>query len=578
VTPFLDERRAALEAHRAEVKDAYEWERHLATSALPDPQREKEINTYEMAITDEETRLLGPALELAVDNEKIVNEGDTYRYWAIAEGRDTFADAVGGFQKRIRALTDVVIDRSTAGIMHTADEYQDENGEIIVFDSREGFKYVLWLNHVKNPRFKLVDVPELRVSVELPKPLTLATVAVRVIHRAYDTLSPGCNNELTSVGGVCTVDLLTLPPLPKVVQGTTLRTMSPLAVDVERLPYPIPVAGAETTEVDMAYVPPLMLSYEIPDDIVLVDETPSVAWWDDDSSEWKTDGITDVSLKDRTLTYSTVKVTHHALVQSRVACAPYTRWSTRPSSTGESVIVSVTPKHERFGGRPIEIEVGEGVCALASDAEPALRSLLGVKLAPRKLLARLSKCGVHLALEDKDCAYVGIEKKDAALEAAMCEDVALLSPSFMFASSRFNRTIGSRDCMVRIAEVTDFDLTLAEDADKVFTREREAVHVMLTQSRGCTLVDAKDKIAEVPGDLTLLMNDGRDENVGHLAVAARAEGRETPLEPLKFSPTALTLLKGVASESGLDRAAKAKSALTESVRQTLLSLRVFTFA
>jgi hypothetical protein len=101
---------------------------------------------------------------------------------------------------------------------------------------------------------------------------------------------------------------------------------------------------------------------------------------------------------------------------------------------------------------------------------------------------------------------------------------------------------------------------------------------MLTQSRGCTLVDAKDKIAEVPGDLTLLMNDGRDENVGHLAVAARAEGRETPLEPLKFSPTALTLLKGVASESGLDRAAKAKAALTESVRQTLLSLRVFTFA
>ena len=86
----------------------------------------------------------------------------------------------------------------------------------------------------------------------------------------------------------------------------------------------------------------------------------------------------------------------------------------------------------------------------------------------------LSKCGVHLALEDKDCAHVGIEKKDAALEAAMCEDVALLSPSFMFASSRFNRTIGSRDCMVRIAEVTDFDLTLAEDADTIARLSREA--------------------------------------------------------------------------------------------------------
>ena len=69
---------------------------------------------------------------------------------------------------------------------------------------------------------------------------------------------------------------------------------------------------------------------------------------------------------------------------------------------------------------------------------------------------------------------------------------------------------------------------------------------------------------------------GRD-NIGAAAVRSRRDGFETPLEPLKYSQTALSLLKGLASEEALQRVNHAKAPFTENVKNLLVLLRVFTF-
>ena len=577
--PFHADREKILEKFREKEKAAYDWERFSTCCTRPNPQHEKEVNGYEKAVLDRhEGQLLADALDTAQDNELVVAEAELYRHWALAEDKIETAGQLKGYQGRIRALTEKVLDRSTGRILHTADKYQNDKGEIQVHDSCGGFKYALWVNHVKNPRFKQIEVPELNIIAELPKSLALATIAVRLMHRTYCNFHDRCKNELMSVGGVFSVDLLTLPALPAVVKGWTLRTMTPLAHDVNKVPYPIPAAGADQTassEVDTD-APPIVISYKLPSDLVLAERVPQVGWWDDEAEEWKTEGVTDVKVEDGTLTYSSVKLTNLALLQSRVAMTPYKRWSMRPTSSGESCIISVTPNTNRFGKTPIELEAGDGWCRLVSPDIPELSALRQEKSSPFVLLNRLSECGVHLMPEDRDCFFCEVDRKEPDLEAAFCADLALLAPSFMLASSKWNKDIGKRDCMVRFAEVTDFDRTLAVDVDKVFAREEDAVKVMLRKLKGCIMVDAKNGLEALSHELKIHMADGRD-NVGAAAVRSRRDGFETPLEPLKYSQTALSLMKGVASEEALQRVNAASAPFTENVKHLLRLLRVFTF-
>lgn len=577
--PFHADRHKMLDKFREKEKAAYDWERFSTCCPRPNPQHEKELSGYEKAVLDgREGQLLGDALDTALDNELVVAEAEIYRHWALAEDKVEVATQLKGYQARIRTLTERVFDRSTARILHTADKYQNDKGEIQVHDSRGGFKYALWVNHVKNPRFKQIEVPELNIVAELPKSVALATIAVRMIHRAYCNFHDRCKNELMAVGGVFSVDLLTLPALPAVVKGWTLRTMTPLALDVNKVPYPIPAAGADQTassEVDTD-APPVVVSYKLPSELVLVDPEPKVGWWDEEAAEWKMEGVTDVKVEDGTLTYSSVKLTHLALLQSRVAMVPYKKWSMRPTSSGESCIISVSPNNTRFGSQPVELEAGDGWCRLASPDVPELRALREEKVSPWALLNRLSECGVHLMPEDRDCFFVEIDKKESDLEAVFCTDLALLAPAFLVASSKWNKDIGKDDCMVRFAEVTDFDRTLAVDLDKLFRREGDAVKVMLRKLKGCVMVDAKDQLDSLSAELKIHMADGRD-NIGAAAVRSRRDGLETPLEPLKYSQTALSLLKGVASEEALQRVNAAPAPFTENVRILLALLRVFTF-
>ena len=565
---------------RDEEKVAYDWERFSACCARPDPREEKEMLAYETSVLEGDPTSLGAALDVAQDHELIIREAELYRDWTLAEGRSDEANALAACGGRVRALTDVVVDRATAYLLHTADKHQNEDGEIMIHDARPGFKYALWLNHVKNPRFKAIEVPELgNLTLELPKPVVLATVGVRAFHKSSDALDVNPAEVDVSVGGTLTLDLLTLPPLPEVARGWTMRPVTPMARQIKRLPYPIPAAGAEeesANEVDVD-APPVVVSLELPKTVLLAEAKPRVGWWDSAESRWRTEGVTGVSVVGRRLKFSSVKFARLSLPQSRVAMLPYQSWRVSPSADGETCVLSVKPGNPRFADGGIDIEAGDGWCRLVGSGVDELSSLMGEKMRPRALLDRLAACGARLSPNDADAERVGVTRKDERLELECCKDVALMAPSFAVASCRWNRDVGAEDALARFAEVVDYDLISPEDLDKIFLRERDGtVKTLLRKTKGVTVVDARHRHGELSRSARVHMEDGR-ERTGAAAVRARMEGFDAPIPPAEYRLTARTLVAAAATETSARRMAEAAPAFTDTVT-TLLSLtRVFTF-
>jgi hypothetical protein len=110
-------------------------------------------------------------------------------------------------------------------------------------------------------------------------------------------------STLTLQGGVLFVELLGLPPPPKKVKGWTLRQIASSSGTVAKLSYPPVTAGTTSSvAVDTASAnpagtsaaptnnslqatapaswPPLRISYLLPSNVIIRDDTPTIAWWD----------------------------------------------------------------------------------------------------------------------------------------------------------------------------------------------------------------------------------------------------------------------------------------------------------
>lgn len=679
-----------LSTRRTADQEAYEWERFSSCCARPDPREQRQVLGYEMTLAETVAPSLSDALDTAESHELIVREAELYRDWALSEGKTEDAEALVTCRRRVRELTETTVDRATAHLLHTADKHQNEDGEILVNCVRDDFKYALWMNHVKNPRFKAIEVPEFdSLLLELPKELSMATIAMRAFHRTYcefesfedagrgsaaeeasdvaDTSAPneptevdaslnvpqGATEEASaeepameeaekenaapartettetdpaetkpeeeggetkptedesgeeapveeapvesepepvvaetkplgpveSIGGILTLDLLTLPPLPEVANDWTLRAVTPLTANVRRVPYPIPATGSAPKSFDSVDLdaPPVTVSYRLSEDLVLSDPEPRVGWWDESGARWRTDGVSDVRVEKGVLTYTTVKLGHLSLLQSRSEYIPYTSWGVRPSASGEACVVSIVPGNDRFEGAGLEIEVGAGWCALRSVPVLELETLVGKKLRAREILARLAERGVRITPDDRSCASVGKIPKDEKLELEFCRDVATLAPSFAVASCKFNGDVGSQDALVRVAEVNDFDLVSGEDVFKIFQREREGVVLsLLRKTKGIAVVDARHKLGALSRSIETHMAEGRDVT-GAAAARARSEGFEPPLVPLTYHATAMTYAETKATEMSVRRIRQAPVMLTETLASLLGLMRVCTF-
>ncbi|MEW5296739.1 MAG: hypothetical protein WDW36_000001 [Sanguina aurantia] len=410
-------------------------------------------------------------------------------------------------------------------------------------------------------------------------------------HRNHNEFERLSSNELMPVGGILYVDLLALPPPAKKIKAWVLRQVTPSLTPYRASPTPSPPLalttppGARGGGASPGFKMPLSSS------IVIPTHPPTVGWWDDSTSCWSTEGISNVALDTTTsmLSFRTIHLAPLAVVIPRTKLLPYTSWNVRPTGgrNGSSVAITL------YVGLadPIVFEVTPGAATLLSPALPRTCRPDPCGDGPAELLLQLSRRGVHPTPEDRDAGFVGIIPKDDATERALANDLSLTCGVFLLAGSKWNQTVAADEIIVRISEVLDWEeggRTEEAHALRIFAREREegarrVLAVMQRGTKGIAFCDALDKRFEYPalpglstveavqatsaavygtmhsGLLSLLRGDATVTGAGEPADAATASR-------LRASPEGLELVKTT------------DPLLSEALAQLMLGLRLLSFS
>uniref|UniRef100_A0A6T7W6T2 IC97/Casc1 N-terminal domain-containing protein n=1 Tax=Pyramimonas obovata TaxID=1411642 RepID=A0A6T7W6T2_9CHLO len=574
--PLHSQRKNALQVAHAATSDQIEWDRYIDCVPRPNPLFDSDLNGYLLTLQERAQKVLDDTLGICQDNELIVKESLALTLFPSHFDCSETRERQCKYAEDIRALSTGMIDSNTAHILQHADEFLSPSAQaaqtaqnVLVHSQVDQFKMGLWVNLAKNPRQRAVEIEELGFQVELPKSLLLASIAVRLLHMHYDSFTPKAKNEYMAVGGVFTVDLLSLPPLPKKVKGWTIRQVTPLATNVQKLPYPIPPAGGEmaASSANLANVLPMGLTFSLPKHVLLLEEEPEVGWWDTEEEKWQTDGITDVKYdaEAHSLSFSTTKLLSLGLLLSRIKLLPYDYWHYRPTSATTGV-VSLTPENNPFPD-PIMIHVSEGGCKLLLPDRPALRPLMEEERPAALLLRLLTDSGVPLLPEDRDAEHASMDVKKAEVEKALCADLALLGSTFMFASSTWNRDATDDDCIFRLKELADFARCEERDAVKVFSKHKEGgLITVLRKAKGVAELPITDADPKMPETMDLQITPHED-------ISWEQEG----LEPLYFAASIRQLLKDKMMPETMERIECASPTFTENLHHLMYTLRLFSF-
>jgi cancer susceptibility candidate protein 1 len=433
-----------LEKGYGAASDAKEWGAFLECSDLPDVRFEAEINTY-TAIWEAESEttlevaatMCEKAAQICVQLKALISTcEETGNTAAVPRLHDNIA--------MLRRLTGKKLDYISAHLCQHAEEHADAANYVNLMSRTESIDYGMWVNLARQPRTKMVEYPDVDVTIEIPRALALANVAIRVLHYCYDELSerPG-GSPFLALGGPFAVELLALPPPPKEVKQWTLRQVTGLSKDVLRLPYPIPPAGAEAFEPGtiapmgegaIASAPPLRVTVAEPKGVLIRGQL-RVGWWDPDQESWREDGISEIERDEDAgkISFKTVRLTTLAFLQPRGFDFPFRSWSVTPTGENSAMFTVTTPT------RDIGIAIGEGVCSLASPDDAPLKHLIGKAMEPLQFLTALASAGINLIPQDSDFPLEELQPKERQFEDAVYAELGLAAAQVSLKCSKWNQ-------------------------------------------------------------------------------------------------------------------------------------------
>ncbi|GAQ79276.1 hypothetical protein KFL_000270350 [Klebsormidium nitens] len=544
-----------LETLERKAREVAEWERYLACSSLPDPRKEAEVNEYIAEISkhpDEETDLQS-ALRSCGEIEKVIADAEICQLEARERGEDGHVARYESDISRLRGLGSARLDRATSESLQSSYAEFAASGEATCTASSDSSKLAIWVNHARNPRARTFDFPAVGFTMELPKPLALANVAVRLLQKEAD---PGLRsrNEFSNLasnriafctrdafdGGTFSIDVLAVPPAPKQVKGWTLKHVTPLSTSVSRLPYPLVTPGGDMSGT-MATAPPMGVSLVLAHNVVPSGTAVQVGWWDQEEQCWQTDGVSEVSYDGATrrLSFQTTKLKTLAVLQDRLRLFPYQSWTVRPTSEASAVLTLQT------ASLVVEIEIGDGTCRWVSPNLPEVSDLVGVAMRPRELLCRASRRGIHLAPEDGEALLMGREVKDPLVESSLCADMAPFAVACTLGSSRWNSAPGPQACVLRLLEVNEYKFPFNID-------KSQDVRTILHRAKGNALLTDLDERSP--------------------------EFREGPPSEVEYHASLLVTLRSHLSEDAVRRVEKGAPLFTKTVERLCTAMRLLSFA
>eukprot|EP00741_Cyanophora_paradoxa_P006968 tig00001065_g6741.t1 len=446
------------------------WRKYLECMERPQADDEADVRTYYNLWNEAGERRLATCMKEFQYAEEICKDLERMMAHAAERHDERELERSRAHLTRIRDLITTRMDQCTAHLIQYADEHANAKNECQLWGQTDDFKFGLWVNLAKNPRVKQIEYPELGITSELPRGLALAPIAIRAFATSYDPFSQDHPNGLSVLGPVISLELLALPPPPKKARGWTIRHVTALATNVQRLPYPIPpqggaaaapagaggeggaggVAPALSVAPSAATAPPMKVTYVLPPAVLLREEKPRVGHWDPEEKQWREEASEVVfTAETRAVSFTTSALTHIALLQSRQLDLPYLSWTLEPNGRNRALLTLELHTCQ------VQIQVEEGAVAVVQPAVDELKDIIGVQTSPSQLLLRLSKSGFNVTPVDWDARFLeDITPKQAALERDAHYAVARVAQVYNVASSKWNQGLGDKRLLVRLQQNT----------------------------------------------------------------------------------------------------------------------------
>jgi len=488
------------------IRLANEWADYIKCHAKPDVRYEAEISAYCTKMRETESLKCLQALNQSLFSEQIVEDLQIVYCDAKGVNNTTKMDWCTQFINDLRDLELAKLDQSMAYFLghiepkqiNARQEVQDVWG-----DNKSPVRVGFWgsINPASKFRAKVVDQHKMSVLLELPKSIasghTNTQIGVRSLYTIFDNISKN-KTAMLSVGGVCRLEVLSIPFRPKVYPrgGWIMRAIPPEGtLRLKRLGYPNTEAG----NVNLATLQPVKVEYKVPDNAVIESTTPEVSIWEplpsnDDDGEgtttghWSTEHISEVSFDENTrkVSFYTLRLGYFSVTQPKSLEFPYSYWIMRPKFPGGEVELQIkTTRYEAL----FRIN-NDGVTMMG----PALPELMGSILFegdapplpedseeemaervrrvyhdPVKLLLELRACGINLLPEDED-AVPKTCIKTRAVENKAYGDLSSICLYNDIVFSNHNRNsdeavMGKDRCCFRIRSNERFDAHSPFDVD-----------------------------------------------------------------------------------------------------------------
>ncbi|EFJ06415.1 hypothetical protein SELMODRAFT_430700 [Selaginella moellendorffii] len=503
--PVLKRRREGLAKHEARYNGAAEWKRYVEPGPLPYAGNDPSMNGYLNVMAEGYDKDINDVMRTLTDIYSVrylrasCDKHDTAflsKIFAGAEelalveeqkGRPQLVEKYHDYMRRLEELANRRLNHNTAYLLEKSHDYYKRTNECSLFSGQAGWKLALWANHAKNPRARNLDFPAINLFVEVPKPFVFAHVGVRMYHQVTDPLYKS-KDIYRTLGGAFRFEIVQLPPLSKTVKEWTFERVTPLTAATIPVEYPfvgVPLGPGNV-------IPPIIVAYTLPEFVIHFDPVPKVGCWFAEEQCWKFENITDVVYEPETrkLTFHTIIIRPHAMLQNRVRQFPHTKWSINPISESEAFLTL------HAASLMLKFEVGDGWCKLVEPHFPECKHLYDQKLAPRVLLKRLSKCGIHLLPDEDDFRHVKTTVKDPEVEMYACRDLAMAAPAAAFASSKWNAHADAQTCVFRFLEIPE------PKYPPTFDKSKNVLHVLYKQKGNALLNLTEFKSPEYKEEFT----------------------------------------------------------------------------
>ncbi|XP_025021940.1 protein CASC1 [Python bivittatus] len=172
------------------------WEHYTGCDGSPDPTIPQEINTF-MSLWLEDTN--NDIMIVVEKGSKVLELIAKLEMYILETPFDELSsDEVAQYQETILNLQNLLhhkYNQATEQLLKQASSYaESESGNMEVVMKEKDITLCIWANLKKNPRFRnqlFYDEEKQPCNgFELPKPLTICDVAIRILHTHYDHLSP----------------------------------------------------------------------------------------------------------------------------------------------------------------------------------------------------------------------------------------------------------------------------------------------------------------------------------------------------------------------------------------------------